>query len=82
MKPISIIKLSHIIDTIHLEYPLLNKYEISLITLTFFDVIRELFVEERNLSISQFMNNFHMIKFKRNTYDNISAKLSTPKSLK
>lgn len=84
--PISLKDLESLINRVHLRYPAIEKYKISLIIKAFFETLRDLMVEGKSVSINGLFGNMKLIYFIRNRQDkkvyHSKIKLSTPKSLK
>jgi nucleoid DNA-binding protein len=84
--PISLKDLEDLINRVHSRYPFIEKYKISLIIKSFFEILRELMVEGKSVSINGFFSNMKLIYFIKNRQHkkvyHSKIKLSTPKSLK
>lgn len=84
--PISLAHMQHIIDRIHTRYPLVEKYDITLITKTFFETVRSIMLDGGSVSIVNFFTNMHLYSFdkiRKNKYSRIvKIKLNTSRKIK
>lgn len=84
--PISLENIQPIIDRIHLKYPVVNKYEITLVVKSFFECIREILIAGDTISINSFFSKMHLISFYKMRKNKISkvvkVKLTTPRKFK
>lgn len=80
--PVSLKNLQGLINRVHARYPRLPKGHIALIIKHFFMVLRGNLLSGETVSISGLLNHFNLITFKRENYNVIKAKLSTPRCFK
>lgn len=84
--PISIKYLEDIINRVHLRYPLIEKYKVSIIIQTLFQIIRTLIMDGKVVSLNGLFHNMKIIYFIKNrqkqTIYHSKIKLSTSKLLK
>lgn len=77
--PVSLKYTQGLIERIHNRYPQLPKDQVAQIVKYFFVIIRMALMSGETISISGLLNNFNLISFKRDNYNVIKAKLSTPR---
>jgi hypothetical protein len=84
--PISLQHITHIIDRVSDRYPLLTKYETTLIIKSIFEVMRDIIISGDQLSFNSFFSHMHLLSFNRMTKKKlvrmVRVKLTTPESLK
>lgn len=84
--PISLAHMQHIIDRVHNRYPLVEKYDIALITKVFFETVRSIMFNGGSVSIANFFTNMHLYSFdkiRKNKYSRIvKIKLNTSRKFK
>lgn len=79
--PISLAKISSIIDRVAILYPSIPKSDIVLIIKSFFEVIRELLVQGKKVSINKLFVHAHIYR-SYNIYNLLKIKANTPRSMK
>lgn len=73
--PISLKHITHIIDRVSNRYPLLTKYETTLIIKSFFIVMRDIIVSGDQLSFKGFFSHMHLLPFSKTTKNKVERKV-------
>lgn len=84
--PISLKYIQHLVDRVYSRYPLIEKYEITLIIKYFFESIRDILLNDDIITIAGLFSSMRIIKFNRIRKDKfhymIKVKLTTSQKLK
>ena len=75
-------KITHIIDRVCQRYPTISKVDIILIVSSLLNVIRQLWMDDKVVSISGLFNHAYVLRYIRNGKAFVRMKLETPKSMK
>lgn len=81
-KPISIKQIQGVINRVHKRCPQLSKAHIAVIIKHFFLVLRMFLMEGEIISLVGLFTNLKLIGFRRENYNVVKAKLTTPTTLK
>ena len=80
--PIKINNILYMIDRIHNKYPLISKTDMVIIINALFDVIRELLLNSKIVSINGLFAHAYVHKYIRNRTLVPKVKLKTPRDMK
>lgn len=77
-RPVSLRHIQGLIQRVHLRYPSLPKDKVALIVKSFFTILRRSLIAGELVQLHGIFNKVKLIYFKRNGYESVKAKLTTP----